>query len=332
MKNIQIVSLLIVFLYLCPGCKGQKPFGQNLLSEQMTIAMAEVKGRIDHLDANLKEKIVFVAALGNNSLEIVDINKGEVIYSIKGLDEPQGVAYIPQQQEIFVANGGNGDCYFYNAHNLEKTATVHLSSDADDVRYDSTEEKIYVGYGDGGIAIIDARLHKKTGDIKLSAHPESFQLDKKLNKLFINVPDSHQIVVADLNSSKVINEWATGEFRSNFPLAIDTDSHVIFIGYRNPGKLVAMDEVSGAILNTTDLLNDADDIFFDTKEKKIYASGGDGFINIYHWQRPEIKLVAKIATRSGARTSLLIPSLGLFFLAERASLNNAAAIKVYKTN
>jgi DNA-binding beta-propeller fold protein YncE len=61
-----------------------------------------------------------VAALGNNSVEVVDIMKETVLHSIKAVDEPQGVAYIPQQQEIFVANGGNGDCYFYNANSFEK--------------------------------------------------------------------------------------------------------------------------------------------------------------------------------------------------------------------
>ena len=136
------------------------------LKLEKAISLPSVKGRIDHMDVNMKDRIVYVAALGNNSVEVLDITKGIALHSIKALDEPQGVAYIPQQQEIFVANGGNGDCYFYNANGFEKTATIHLSSDADDVRYDSTNELIYVGYGTGGIAVIDARSQKQTGEIK----------------------------------------------------------------------------------------------------------------------------------------------------------------------
>jgi WD40 repeat protein len=292
--------------------------------------MPGIKGRIDHLDINLKEKIVYIAALGNNSLEIVDITKGKILHSITGLNEPQGVAYISQEQEIFVANGGNGDCYFYNAHSFEKTATIHLSSDADDVRYDSIDGKIYVGYGEGGIAIIDAKQHKQIGNIKLSAHPEGFQLDKKMNKIFINVPDAHQIAVGDLSSFELISTWNTGELRSNFPLAIDTLNHVIFIGYRRPAKLVSLDGVSGNTLAIGDLVNDTDDIFFDERENKIYASGGGGFITIYQWEKPEIKEIAKIYTRDGARTSLLVPALKLFILAARANNNNNAELQVYE--
>ena len=301
------------------------------LKLEKVISLPSVKGRIDHMDVNLKGGIVYVAALGNNSVEVVDITKGIVLHSIKALDEPQGVAYIPQQKEIFVANGGNGDCYFYNANSFEKTATIHLSSDADDVRYDSINEQIYVGYGEGGIAVIDARSHKQTGDIKLTGHPEGFQLDKKLNKIFINVPDVHQIVVADLSSFKMITTWNTGDYRANFPMTLDTIDHIAFVGYRNPSRLVTMDENSGAVLSTTNLVSDVDDIYFDETERKIYASGGGGFITIYQWQKPEIKQIAKISTRDGARTSLLIPTLKLFILAARANGSKPAELQVYKT-
>lgn len=326
-KKYSTPILLSVILLNCSTTVQQT----DDLKLEKTIPMPSVKGRIDHMDVNMKDRIVFVAALGNNSVEVVDIVKGTVLYSIKSMDEPQGIAYIPQQQEIFVANGGNGDCNFYNAHSFEKTAAIHLSSDADDVRYDSSSEQIYVGYGEGGIAVIDARQHKKVADIKLPAHPEGFQLDQKMNKLFINVPDAHQIIVADLNSFKVIATWNTGEYRANFPLAIDTIHHAVFIGYRHPSMLVAMDENSGAVLTSVNLVSDVDDIFFDENLNNIYASGGGGFITIYQWKKPEIRQIAKISTRDGARTSLLIPGLKIFILAARANLNNTATLNLYKT-
>lgn len=330
MKSPEIILLLIYFVYTCSGCKGQKSFGQTLLAEQTTIPLPGVKGRIDHMDINLKEKIVYVAALGNNTLEIADISSGKVVHSIKGLDEPQGVAYIPEQQEIFVANGGNGDCYFYNGHSFEKTATVHLSSDADDVRYDSTDKKIYAGYGEGGIAVIDVLTHQQIADIQLPSHPEGFQLDKKMSKLFVNLPGAQQIAVIDLNQFKLINKWSTGEFRGNFPLAIDTVHHYILVGYRHPAKLVILNEETGAIVSTADLVSDADDLYVDAITGKIFASGGGGFIAVYQWQKITLEQVAEIAVREGARTSLLIPALKLFILAAGDNHGNNAALQVYK--
>src|SRR5205809_7099899 len=168
MTRTDYVSIGFLSMFICASCNGQKPFGEDLLIKMASISMPNVKGRIDHMDINLKERTVYIAALGNNSLEVIDIGNAKKLQSITGLDELQGVAYIPQQQEIFVANGGNGDCYFYNSETFQKTSTIDLSLEADDVRYDSTEELIYVGYGEGGVAVIDARQHKQIGDIKLS--------------------------------------------------------------------------------------------------------------------------------------------------------------------
>src|SRR5206468_2666060 len=193
-----------------------------------SILLPEVKGRIDHMDINLQSQVLYMAAFGNNSLEVIDLRNQKPLHSISGLNEPQGVAYIRQTNEIMVANGGNGACKFYNAQSFENTATIDLGSDADDVRYDSAAQKIYVGYGEGGIAIIDPRTHQKTSDIKLAAHPEGFQIDRSFNKIFVNLPDAHQIDVIDLSTMRVTANWET-EFRANFPMAIDMVHHIIFV-------------------------------------------------------------------------------------------------------
>jgi hypothetical protein len=192
--------LTILFAVSLQSCKSQPSFGAHHMQLIRTIVLPEVKGRIDHMDVNLKDQILYVAALGNNSLEVVNLNTGKIVYSIKGLLEPQGVGYIPQTREILVANAGNGDCYFYSAQNFEKTGSLHLKSDADDVRYDSNTKKLYVGYGEGGIAVIEAESHKQLADIKLQVHPESFQIDQKLNLLFVNLLDAKMVGAVALNS------------------------------------------------------------------------------------------------------------------------------------
>jgi hypothetical protein len=103
---------LFIFFSFCSftGCNGQATFGENYLPVYKTIPLPGVKGRIDHMDVNVKDQVVYIAALGNNTLEAVSLPNGKVLHSIAGLDEPQGVCYIPQTKEIFVANGGSGDC------------------------------------------------------------------------------------------------------------------------------------------------------------------------------------------------------------------------------
>lgn len=315
------------------SCKAQPSFGTDYLKLEKIIPMPEVKGRIDHLDINLKDKVVYIAALGNNTVEVVDIQKGEIIHSIKGLDEPQGVGYIPQSNEIFVANGGNGDCYFYNAVTFEKTATVHLSSDADDVRYDSASQKIYVGYNGGGIAVIDAATHSPIADVKLPAHPEGFQLDLSLNRIIVNLPDKNMIGLLDLKQLKLIDTWARESPTANFPMAVDTMHHYTFIGYRHPARLVVLDSKTGKELCMKEMVSDVDDLYFDYATGRVYISGGGGYINIFQQKDTNLfKLVANIPTRTGARTSLFIPQLKLFALAERSESGNPAQLVIYTTS
>ena len=333
MRYNSLQLILIITLLSFTGCKGQKPFGENYLQLNKVISLPNVRGRIDHLDINLNDQVIYIAALGNNSVEIVDLKNGKDIHSIPGLDEPQGVCYIPQKHEIFVANGGNGDCYFFNASSFEKTGTVHLLSDADDVRFDSASSKIFVGYGEGGIAVIDASTHKQTGDVKLPAHPEGFQIDNTSNIILVNVPDKNMIGIIDLKQLKLIDKWSGNSHTANFPIAVDASHHCAFIGYRHPAKLVVVDTKNGKEVSTYNMVSDVDDLYFDNEKRRVYISGGGGFINIFQLDGVNtFKQIANIPTRNGARTSLFIPQLKFFVLAERAESGNAAQLIVYNTS
>jgi DNA-binding beta-propeller fold protein YncE len=330
MKN-NILFILFAFFISISSCKSQAIFGEKYLQLEKTIVLPNVSGRIDHMDVNLKEKIVYVAALGNNSLEVVGLANGKMIHSIHGLQEPQGIGYVPQTNEIFVANGGSGDCYFYNASTFAKTATIHLSSDADDVRYDSASHTIYVGYGEGGIAVIDALTHAQKGAVELPAHPEGFQIDKKANIILVNIPDRNMIGIIDLPQLKLINSWKRNEPSANFPMALDLENNRAFIGYRHPAKLLVLDIATGKEISSSDIAGDIDDLYYDAGQKRIYVSGGGGYINIFQDDSKGFKKISNIPTRSGARTSLLIPRLHLYVLAERASSGKEAALLVYNT-
>jgi len=327
--KLQLLSLLFSLGVI--SCNGQKPFGTELLTLEKEIAMPKVKGRIDHMAVNLKEKILYVAALGNNTVEVIDLEKGLVIKSIEGVEEPQGIVYIPEQNEIVVASGGNGDCVFFNASSFENIATIHLLGDADNIRYDASERKMYVGYGNGGIAMIDPIAHKQIGNVKLPAHPESFQLDKKNKKLYVNLPDDHSISVIDLKSFSLANTWKISNYRANFPMALDTSKNLVIVGYRHPSLLVSYDGNNGNQVSTNELTGDIDDIFYHADKQEIIASGGDGSINIFKRENETaFKKIADIPTRKGARTCLLIPSLQYFVLAQRADSKKPAIIAVYK--
>lgn len=324
---------LSVLLICLSSCSTNHSYGQSILKQEKEIAMPGVKGRIDHLDADVQDQLVFVAALGNNTVEIIDLKNGKILHTITGLSEPQGLAYIPKHHELFVANGGTGECIFYNTTNWQKMGSVKYDDDADDARYDTNADLIYVGYGSGGIGIIDPISHKPIARVKLPAHPESFQLDARAGKLWVNLPGSGMIGVVDIKQRKLADKWKKLLPRANFPMAYDGSQHRVIVGYRVPATLKVLDSNTGKEIFSSGMAGDADDLYWDKKSKQIIVSGGSGSVDVFKQTGTgTYKQIANIPTRDGARTSLWVPELRLFILAARATHDKPASLILYHLN
>jgi len=133
------------------------------LTLRQTIPLPAVEGRIDHFAFDATGQRLFVCALENNSVEVIDVRKGARIHSISGLGSPQGVAYIPDLDRIFVANDQGGICKIYDGKSYQQLALINLADDADNFRYDAVAKRVYVGYGNGGLAIVDPAAGKLVG-------------------------------------------------------------------------------------------------------------------------------------------------------------------------
>src|SRR4029077_13019487 len=213
-----------------------------------TIPLPGVEGGIDHFAFDPAGERLFVCALGNNTVEVIDSRKGERIPSITGLGAPQGVGYAPEVNRLFVANGKGGICKIYDGKSFQAVGELNLEDDADNVRYDETRKRIYIGFGSGGIAVINAPDAKHVGSIKLSAHPEAFQLEKNGSRIFVNVPNSRHVAVIDSDKGEVVASWKTDLAFANFPMAIDEANHRLFVGCRLPSKLVVLNTDSGDVV------------------------------------------------------------------------------------
>jgi len=327
-------SFRLLLLYLLAGftsCSGQKEFGNNYLILEKVIQLPNVTGRIDHLAFNETRQLIYMAALGNNTVEIIDLPGGKIIHSIKGLHEPQGVEYLSFSNTIFVSNGGTGICNFFDATTFQPKASLDLMNDADDVRYFSGSKIVYVGYGEGGISIINEELKKEIGRIAFPGHPEGFQVDSKSNKIWVNVPDAHAIEVLDGKHLKVIDHWKISDLNANFPMAYDSLSHRMYIAFRSPSRLVVFDSETGKRIASLPCTGDADDVFYDGGMMRIIVSGGSGYVDIFKKDNENsYSALAHIASRKGARTSLWIPSNHEFVLAVPHNGGQSAELRVYK--
>jgi hypothetical protein len=255
----------------------------------------------------------------------------KIVHRIGGLKEPQGVAYLSGPDLLAVASAGDGSVRFFSADNFSVSGTVDLRDDADNIRIDPSTGQIAVGYGSGGLALLDPASRSKLADIHLAEHPEGFQIDASGGRAFVNVPDAHQIAVLDLKSRRQIATWDTPKLRSNFPMALAGPEGPLAVVFRSPSKLALFDIATGAISERVDTCGDADDVFFDDKRGRIYVSCGEGMIDVLRHGNGSLTSIGRIPTASGARTSLFVPSLDRLFVAARAGwFGSNAAILVLR--
>ena len=303
-----------------------------LLKVSRTIPLPGVEGRIDHFAFDASGERLFVCALGNNTVEVIDLRKNERVYSIRGLGSPQGVAYLPEVDRLIVANDNGGICRLYDGKSFQSLSEIRLNDDADNVRYDTGDRKAYVGFGNGGIATISPE-GKHVGSIKLAAHPEAFELEKRGRRIFVNVPGANHVAVVDRDKAEVSATWKTDGASANFPMALDEENHRLFVGCRAPSKLIIFDTESGKVASKIDISGDADDVFYDSKRHRTYVICGAGKIDVVEQvDANSYKTVTRIDTGAGARTGFFAPQRDELFVAIPHRGNQSAEIRCYQIN
>jgi len=300
------------------------------LELESQIPLGQVKGRIDHLAVDVARQRLFVAELGNDTVGVVDLEHHTLLRTLTGLHEPQGLGYEPITDTLYVANAGDGAVQIFEGADLKPVGRIELGKDADNIRIDSNSHRVIIGYGSGALAIIDPASRKKIADIKLKAHPESFQLEPDVAQAFVNVPDAHEIAAVDVAQGKQTASWAPGFLLSNYPMSLDPAGKRVHVVFRHPATLAAFDTQTGKKLYSTDTCGDSDDVFFDAKRSRLYVSCGEGLIEVIADQGTSYVRLAKLATIGGARTSLFVPQLDRLFLAVRANGHAPAALWIFK--
>ena len=306
--------------------------GEPVLEPVATIEMPGVKGRIDHLSVDLKRHRLFVAALGNNTVEVLDVERHRHEKSLQGFEEPQGVLYLPDPDRLYVANGNGERLDILDGNSLAPVKRIAKLADADNVRYDHAAGKVVVGYGKGALRVLDPGSGEASGEIRLPAHPESFQLERNGSRIFVNVPDARQVTVVDRAKRAVTAAWEVPGARSNFPMALDEAGRRLFVGARSPALMLVYDTDSGKVVAKLPIGGDTDDLFFDAKRKLVYVICGEGRVDVFRQDDADhYSQIGKVKTGPRARTGLFVPEESRLYVAAPAAVEGAQArILVYR--
>jgi DNA-binding beta-propeller fold protein YncE len=331
-----------------PQAKVTAPAVPAPLVLKTTIPLPDAKGRLDHVGVDLKGNRLFLAEIGNGGVEAIDLASGKSLHMLTGFGEPQGVYFDTGTNRLFVASGDDGTVKIFDGTTYAPVATAKFSSDADNLRFDARSKRVIVGYGgekfvggkavapqgergkgDGALAFVDAN-GKAGPEISVDAHPESFQLEKTGTRVFVNVPDRHEVQVADLAKGTVIAHWPVS-CTDNFPMSLDETHHRLFIGCRIPATMQVLDTNTGKSIASVDIPGTTDDLFYDAARARIYVLGGVGNVDVYaqkdadHYER-----LARVPAPVGSRTGLFVPDLNELFVSVSQSAKQPAELLVYE--
>ena len=341
MKRFPAVWLVVVVFAIGYAQTGssQESAKQPLRLVQ-TISIPNVKGRLDHMDVDVKGKRLFVAGLENGTFEVVDLEAGKWVRSIPGFKKPQGALVVSEFNKLFIASGDDGMLRVFRGDTLELLDSIHLEPGPNRVVYEPKSKLVYVGYGGkdagkdyGAVGIIDARNNKLVGAIRVVAHPSELLLDRAGTTLFVFISIANQLQVIDTNKRQVLSTWPV---TSQHPgdAAFDESASRLFIGTHTPPEMIAMDSNSGKEVAHLPTAEGMDGVYFDAGRKRVYVSGGRdlpaGFVYVYQQLNSDhYEITGKIPTQGGAGTSFWSPDLNRYYVAAPANGKEEAAILIY---
>src|ERR1700730_5145518 len=186
-----LVTILVGFSVAGQDKSTASENGPLILTAQ--IPLPGVHGRFDHFTFDPSEPArVFISALGNNSVEVIDLVEDTVVQHISGIPEPQGIAFAVGLNKLFVGSR-KGKLYIYDGGDYKLIKTIDYNADVDNLRYDAASKRVYVGYGDedkAAIGMVDAETNQRLDEVyKLPTHPESYQLEKSGPNIYVNLED-----------------------------------------------------------------------------------------------------------------------------------------------
>lgn len=333
MKKILTTFLLSIFLASPVGAfeismHDNPPEPVRLIKK---IPLNNIRSPLGRMAIDINQNRLFVAVPDSNIIEVVNLNTGKPSNRMTLIDNPKSILYIPFYNWIVVTSGRDGTCSFYDGNTYNRFRKADFFEAGEGLYYEEATRYVYVGYGYGGMAVIETQDFNIIQRIGFNNHPEAFCVEEDSHMAYVNVPRSQEIEIVDFQMGGRVDTINLTDLKDNYAMALDEKGRRLFIGFRSPAVMGVFDADSKSLVAKVDIGKDVDNMFYDKARKLIYASCGEGYLYVIRQDSPDsYTILAKEKTADGARTSLFVPEQSLIYVAQPANSGEPAAILVYQ--
>ncbi len=295
-------------------------------------------GDFDHFAIDLKGNRLFSTAEENSKVLVFDLKTNKLIHTIQGLKAPHSMVYRGDLKKLFVVDGDLGEVKIYDTVSYKPAGTVKVREGADSSSYDPATKYLYIvetgkdaHLPDSYITIVDTTAAKKVGEIKIDSDDvEAMALEKSGTRLFVNIRGKAEVEVFDRKNHSLLATWPIGDVaKKPTTIALDEANHRLFVGTRDPGKLIVLDTGSGKVVASFTAASMSDDMVYNATQKRIYFAGTE-FVDVFQQRDPDhYEQIGHVPTAFRAKTAILVPELNRYYLAVPHHEKNSAELRVY---
>ena len=304
-----------------------------------TTPLPELKdGDFDHLLADVGGNRLFATAEENSKVLIFDLKTNKLIHTIADLRAPHSLLYRPELKKLFVVDGDLGEVKIYETDTYKPVGSIKLREGADASTYDPGSKSLFVVNGgkdaklpNAYITVINTDSGKPVGEIKIDSNDvEGMAFEQAGPRMFVNVRGNSTVEVFDRASHRLLATWPLSDVaKKPTSLSLNDADHRLFIGTRDPAKLIVLDTESGKTVANYPAAAMVDDMAYDSQRKRIYFAGSE-FLDVFqekdadHYER-----TGHIATSFRAKTGTFVPELNKYYLAVPHHEKQTAELRVY---
>jgi DNA-binding beta-propeller fold protein YncE len=312
-------GLLLVFSTLTTVSHGADPQQKTGSYELAQTFKVGGQGSWDYLTVDPEHKLLYVPRTTHTM--VINADSGKTVADIPGQKRNHGVAIVPETGRGYISDGTDASVVIFDLKTNDVLGKVKTDKDADGIVYDPASRKVFVVCGtESKVFPISSDVDPKSGHadaaIDLGGEPEFLAADGQ-GKLYINLMNKDQVAVVDTKTMKVVEKWSTKPGGQPVGMAMDRDHRRLFIGCRDPQKLIVMSTDDGKVLADLPIGASVDAVQFDKAADggSALASCRDGTLSIARETSPgKFEIVQTVTTRPGARTMGLDPTTHTIFL------------------